>query len=793
MANTSILNAFERMWKHIVSKLDNKADVDHAHEIDNVLSYTSENPVQNKTITSAFEDKSSKQDLRKVVEFTTDKVITEGSSQKVTQSFATDIYVSPKVTAVNYNGKAIKEIENLLCLPYDNNITASTSSTIRLKTSFSAKAGWENKAVFENREIRLTAGKYYFRLMPINYTEVTGTIIFKKTVYEGYTDLTNPNYVLIVGVYHFVGNETIEIDLPSDAEYFSLYVNNNGTSSRMAQPYLGYSGETSYINSDGESANLYIPLTQENTNMFPYPCGSNVAKEVDNIKITDNGDGTYTVTTTDGSEKANLSSKYVRTMIASGVETEYEEGWYTFYSSPIKDGADFIPSNTLFMAFRAQAVDGDASSVFEEFINPETGKAKYVSDKNGTTIPFYAAGKLGSMSAYIDVWNGANIGSGVTFRPNLVKGKFTTPAEMPKFIGYGNRNLVWKYSKNLARWSSPKVSAGIIETETLVWNELGQNSNNSIVLYTAISIDKKGKITLAVDSDDVIYTLDFLPEDWSILEQNEYGHWTKYSCQLPEFDIIYYADHDTGDNTLTIKGVLEGGEYTVRYYRLEETASTELIPVTEDVNGLTVTEMGGGSYLINGTATADTEFIFRNTSYGIRPNEQVTFSGCPSGSSTDTYYMAIDYEYADGTTETIVSTKDAPAVSNAEKTLISYNNTKIIIKNGQVCNNLFFYYQLELGTEATAYTRFYMPFIMQGTHIKTMYSENEDETVTYICEPNVVLRVIQNQKVSGSENCVNLTFDQTISGVKTFEKQINIGNATLTYDNTNDRLVISFS
>lgn len=31
MANTSIFNAFERMWQHIVAALGNKSDINHAH------------------------------------------------------------------------------------------------------------------------------------------------------------------------------------------------------------------------------------------------------------------------------------------------------------------------------------------------------------------------------------------------------------------------------------------------------------------------------------------------------------------------------------------------------------------------------------------------------------------------------------------------------------------------------------------------------------------------------------------------------------------------------------------
>lgn len=41
------------------------------------------------------------------------------------------------------------------------------------------------------------------------------------------------------------------------------------------------------------------------------------------------------------------------------------------------------------------------------------------------------------------------------------------------------------------------------------------------------------------------------------------------------------------------------------------------------------------------------------------------------------------------------------------------------------------------------------------------------------------------------DESVDLTTDQTISGVKTFSECIKIGNASLTYDSINKRLVIN--
>lgn len=37
MANTSIFNAFERMWQHTIAALGNKSDSDHTHLTDSTL------------------------------------------------------------------------------------------------------------------------------------------------------------------------------------------------------------------------------------------------------------------------------------------------------------------------------------------------------------------------------------------------------------------------------------------------------------------------------------------------------------------------------------------------------------------------------------------------------------------------------------------------------------------------------------------------------------------------------------------------------------------------------------
>lgn len=57
MANPSIFAAFERMWQHIVAVLGRKADADAIPTIDDTISDTSTNPIQNKVIKTYVDTK----------------------------------------------------------------------------------------------------------------------------------------------------------------------------------------------------------------------------------------------------------------------------------------------------------------------------------------------------------------------------------------------------------------------------------------------------------------------------------------------------------------------------------------------------------------------------------------------------------------------------------------------------------------------------------------------------------------------------------------------------------------
>lgn len=710
---------------------------------DDNLSFTSKNAVQNKVVTTALEDKPNKKDLRDAMKIALDRNITEGvKSVHIDNSYETEVY-----TAKN----------NYLPLTFSGNINGGTT----WETGFSLSKSAIEKTVYDKQELHLLAGTYYFNVYGnaeaagTTNNPLTGEIIFYKKVYENKDNLEDANYIFTQKTLSFKVNTTYTIDLAEDIDYISMYVSRPSANDKVPRCLPVLCKENLEVKID-DKGNGYSPiadslrLRKPTTNLFPYPFDNrgNSKTEFGNMKVVDNGDGTITVKTISGTEEtATAGFSFV---LLNGVETEYPAGDYTFVCTP-----EAHASNKCYTVFSAFAVDGDSDTVFEG-----ANKAK---DNNGP-INFTAAPKLGSMTCRIYIAKGCTIpATGITFKPQLVKGTYTSRDKIPAFQGYGERNLVWKYSKNMARPATPKIDAteeGIIvnkNKKTAVYDITGFSSSGTKIIYNGQTSNAwvKGTTTNEEGEEITIYTLTF----------------SSNSCS-----IVYNSD----DETLTFTSSLTTDTMTVYMYGYVSTGI---------VYGLTLTYLEGGSYLINGTTTSDAVFDIRTYPYNLRPHGQVVFSGAPEGCSESTYYMNVDYNYSNGDTVSNIITKDNPAISDANKTLVSYSNTKIVIKKGTVCNNVYFYYQLELGIKPTAFSRFYMPFIMSGEKIQTTWTENTDKIYTLICESDVNMEIVQYQKVKGE---VDLASNQIITGVKTFEKQVNIGKAALTYDETNERLVISF-
>lgn len=99
---------------------------------------------------------------------------------------------------------------------------------------------------------------------------------------------------------------------------------------------------------------------------------------------------------------------------------------------------------------------------------------------------------------------------------------------------------------------------------------------------------------------------------------------------------------------------------------------------TTTSNGITCTDNEDGTYTLNGTATADTTFVFK-TNTNI--NAGLKLLGCPSNGSDKTYQII-----AFGTGGTIRDLGDG-IIASAE---ISNATIQAIVRNGYTCNNLIF-------------------------------------------------------------------------------------------------------
>ncbi len=123
-------------------------------------------------------------------------------------------------------------------------------------------------------------------------------------------------------------------------------------------------------------------------------------------------------------------------------------------------------------------------------------------------------------------------------------------------------------------------------------------------------------------------------------------------------------------------------------------------------NGITYTVNADGSVTANGTATANSSFIFktRSRSDWFLGQGSYIVSGCPSGGASNKYCMVITGSKADGTSETFaVDFGDGATFTIDSATSLRAKQAHIFIANGQTVNNLTFYPMLEEGSVAHKY------------------------------------------------------------------------------------------
>ena len=129
---------------------------------------------------------------------------------------------------------------------------------------------------------------------------------------------------------------------------------------------------------------------------------------------------------------------------------------------------------------------------------------------------------------------------------------------------------------------------------------------------------------------------------------------------------------------------------------------------TRTENGLTFTDNGDGSITINGTATIQTGFMFRNQIIdAIDKAKAYVLSGGEDGN------IVLRIDFYNGTTwKNLVNTgNDGKAIIDFTKMNFDYTRVSValVVKANTVCDNITIKPQLELGETATEYEPYRVP------------------------------------------------------------------------------------
>ena len=154
------------------------------------------------------------------------------------------------------------------------------------------------------------------------------------------------------------------------------------------------------------------------------------------------------------------------------------------------------------------------------------------------------------------------------------------------------------------------------------------------------------------------------------------------------------------DNTYKYKIPIVNSGKNLLSYPYNYTTRTE--------NGLTFTDNGDGSIKINGTATIQTGFMFRNQIIDIIDK---TKAYVLSGVKDSNVYLQIDF-YNGTTWKKLVNTgNDGKTIIDFTKMNFDYTRVSValVVKANTVCDNITIKPQLELGETATEYEPYRVP------------------------------------------------------------------------------------
>lgn len=106
-----------------------------------------------------------------------------------------------------------------------------------------------------------------------------------------------------------------------------------------------------------------------------------------------------------------------------------------------------------------------------------------------------------------------------------------------------------------------------------------------------------------------------------------------------------YTTRETANKSVTGLTIVDRSQTWLKKIKGDTVKSTNLLPypyvsTTKTQNGITFTDNGDGTIIVNGTATADAIFYLATTNYFTKSYERLNVSaGNPTGASADTYYL----------------------------------------------------------------------------------------------------------------------------------------------------------
>lgn len=166
-------------------------------------------------------------------------------------------------------------------------------------------------------------------------------------------------------------------------------------------------------------------------------------------------------------------------------------------------------------------------------------------------------------------------------------------------------------------------------------------------------------------------------------------------------NLVFRPQLELGNTPTEYAPPITGRELTVNV------CGKNLIPypyaeTTKTVNGITFTDNGDGTIVVEGTASSDAVFYFANKKDFIPSGNSFYLSGCPvggSGLSYDIVFVTFDENNTAIDVYNDVGNRKHITVSGNAKTTSVY----IRIRSGQTISNLIFRPQLELGDTATEF------------------------------------------------------------------------------------------